>query len=81
MGDPFKVDPDRALEALTFAWGDEYEVYLVGEQWQAWHDTAPDQDVLTGTTPDELNRAIRADWSRRREQGGRHGAPSQHRTR
>ena len=63
--DPFTVDADKALAALSLAWGDMYEVYLVGEQWQAWHDSAPDQDVLTGDTPDELNRAIRADWTAR----------------
>ena len=63
--DPFTVNKDRALDALTFAWGDSYEIYITGGQWQAWHDDAPDQDMLTGTTPDELNRKIREDWSRR----------------
>jgi len=48
--------------------GDTYEIYINEGQWQAWHDDAPDQDMLTGSTPDELNRAIREDWSRR--QGG-----------
>jgi hypothetical protein len=63
--DPFAVDEDRALDALMLAWGDAYEIYISGSQWQAWHDDAPDQEMLTGTTPDELNRAIRADWTRR----------------
>jgi hypothetical protein len=67
---PFAVDQDRALAALTFAWGDSYEIYIIDGQWQAWHDDDADQDMLTGTTPDELNRKIRADWSRRRPRKG-----------
>ena len=63
--DPFTVNEDRALDALTLAWGDSYEIYITDGQWQAWHDDAPDQDIITGTTPDELNRAIRADFARR----------------
>jgi hypothetical protein len=63
--DPFAVNEDRALDALRLAWGDSYEIYVTDGQWQAWHDDAPDQDILTGTTPDELNRAIRADFARR----------------
>jgi hypothetical protein len=61
----FDVDEDRALDALTLVWGDEYEVYITGDQWQAWRKGAPLQDMLAGATPDELNRAIRADWTRR----------------
>lgn len=60
----FDVDDDRALDALALAWGDAYEIYVVGGQWQAWRDGAGDEDVLTGSTPDELNAAIRADWAR-----------------
>ncbi len=60
----FDVDEDRALDALALAWGAAYEIYVVGGQWQAWRQGAGDQDVLTGSTPDELNRAIRADWAR-----------------
>ena len=59
------MDQGKALSALTFALRDLYEIYVVDGQWQAWHDDAPDQDKLTGTTPDELNRAIRADWMKR----------------
>ncbi len=55
---------DRALDALALAWGAAYEIYVAGGQWQAWREGAGDQDVLTGSTPDELNRAIRADWAR-----------------
>ncbi len=71
--DPFAVDEDRALDALRLAWGDSYEIYITDGQWQGWHDDAPDQDILTGTTPDELNRAIRADFARR-EAAGDQGA-------
>ena len=56
---------DRALDALTLAWGNCYEIYITDGQWQAWHDDAPDGEMLTGTTPGELNRKIREDWSRR----------------
>ena len=63
--DPFAVDEDRALAALTLTWGDSYEIYITNGQWQAWRDNAPDQDMLTGATPDELNRKIREDWALR----------------
>jgi hypothetical protein len=68
--DPFAVDQDRVLAALTFAWGDSYEIYITDGQWQAWHDDAPDAEVLTGTTPDELNRKIREDWLSRQSRTG-----------
>jgi len=68
--DPFAVNEDRALDALTLAWGDCYEIYITDGQWQAWHDDAPDGEMLTGTTPDELNRAIRADWLSRQSRTG-----------
>ncbi len=42
---------DRALDALALAWG-------------AWREGAGDEDVLAGSTPEELNRAIRAHWAR-----------------
>jgi hypothetical protein len=69
--DPFAVDEDRALDALTLAWADEYDEiwFHDGAGWGAHHKDAGEDDVITGSTPDELNAAIRADWSRR-EQGG-----------
>jgi hypothetical protein len=64
--DPFSVDEKRALDALTLAWADEYdELWVRDGEWSARHKDAPDDDVITGSTPDELNRAIRADWLRR----------------
>jgi hypothetical protein len=57
----FDVDEDRALDALTLRWGDEYEIYLTGNQWQARHKGAPLEDMLDGATPDELNAKIQAD--------------------
>lgn len=62
---PSGADEDRALDALTAEWGDEYEVYLTGDQWQAWRKGALLQDMLAGGTAGELNAAIRADWARR----------------
>ena len=56
---------DRALDALTARWGDDYEIYLTGDQWQAWHKGAPLEDMLDGATPDELNAKIAADAARR----------------
>jgi hypothetical protein len=65
MPDPFRVDENRALDALALAWSDQYEIRVAGGQWQAWHRDGSIEDLLTGSTPDELNRAIRADWARR----------------
>lgn len=70
--DPFAVESDRAIDALTLAWGDEYDqIWVVeGGGWGARRKGAPDdEDDITGSTPDELNRAIRADWSRRQPGG------------
>ena len=63
-GGVFGVDEDRALGTLVLAWGNAYEIYVVGGQWPAWREGAGDKDVLTRDTPDALNAAIRADWAR-----------------
>jgi hypothetical protein len=63
--DPFAVDEGDALAALALAWGHHYKISITGGQWQARRNDAPEHDILTGTTPDELNRAIRADWQQR----------------
>src|SRR5260370_16245789 len=63
---PFGVDEDKALDALELAWGNSYDEFWVsGGEWGAHRAGAPDDEVVTGATPDELNRAIRADQSRR----------------
>jgi hypothetical protein len=64
--DPFAVDNPRALDALAFAWGDEYdEIWVHDGDWCAHHKDAEESGVIAGSTPDELNREIRADWLRR----------------
>jgi hypothetical protein len=64
--DPFAVDEGKALDALTSAWGDQYdEIWVTDEAWYAHHRDAGKDEFLSGTTPDELNRAIRADFARR----------------
>jgi len=63
--DPFAVDEARALDVLTLAWGDSYHISISGGLWQARHHDAHDQHTLTGHTPDDLNRAIRDDYTRR----------------
>lgn len=61
--DPFRVDEDRALEALRLAWGDAYDIGFEGGAWVA---TSRDDEArtFTGQTPDALNVKIRADWAR-----------------
>jgi hypothetical protein len=67
---PFNVDVDKALDALNLAWSDVYtEISVYDGRWTARHQDAADDDLITASTPDELNRAIRDDWSRR-EPGG-----------
>ena len=60
-----EADEDRALSVLTDRWGDKYEIYITGNQWQAWARGAPLEDMLDGTTPDELNAKIAADAQKR----------------
>ena len=60
----FEVDERRAAEALCLAWGDSYQDIGVQDgRWKARRNDGGGR-VLTGDTPDELNRAIRADWAR-----------------
>ncbi len=61
--DPFRLDQDRALEALRLAWGDAYDVGFERGTWIATSRDAEDR-TLTGDTPDALNAVIRADWAR-----------------
>jgi hypothetical protein len=57
----FAVDEDAALAALDEAWVDGgYHAFSVDHgTWSAISSTG---QVLTGSTPDELNRKIRAHW-------------------
>jgi hypothetical protein len=57
----FQVDEDRALEALRLAWADAgYHGFSAdGGTWSAITSAG---DVLTGDTPDAVNREIRAHW-------------------
>ena len=55
------VDEDRALEALRLAWGDAYDIGFERGRWIAQRRDGGG-GLLTGSTPDELSRAIRSDW-------------------
>ena len=56
--DPFAVDEDAALE---LAWADGgYHAFSAGGG--TWAAVSSAGEVLTGATPDALDRAIRAHW-------------------
>ena len=57
----FDVDESRALDALRMSWGD---VYDIGHEYDRWVASRRDGrgGTLTGSTPDELNRQMRAGW-------------------
>ena len=59
--DPFRVDQDRALAELEEAWaaGGYHDFSAKGGIWYAITGAG---QVLTGGTPDELARVIRAHW-------------------
>jgi hypothetical protein len=59
--DPFAVDEDAALAALELTWsGAGYHAFSAdGGPWCAVSSAG---EVLTGGTPDELDRKIRAHW-------------------
>jgi hypothetical protein len=59
--DPFAVDQDAALAALELTWSDAgYHAFSAdGGPWCAVSSAG---EVLTGGTPDELDREIRAHW-------------------
>jgi hypothetical protein len=54
-------DAGRAAEAMRLAWGAAYDIGFADG---AWHACRLDGDgyLITSTTPDRLNAAIRADW-------------------
>ena len=57
----FDVDESRALDALRMSWGDAYDI---GHEYDRWVASRRDGrgGTLTGSTPDELNRQMRAGW-------------------
>jgi hypothetical protein len=57
----FAVDQDAALAALEEAWADDgYHAFGVEDKF--WSAISSAGEVLTGSTPDELDRKIRAHW-------------------
>ena len=57
----FTVDEDAALAALEQAWADGgYHAFSVDHG--TWSAVGSAGEVLTGSTPDELDRKIRAHW-------------------
>jgi len=60
----FDVDEDSALAELELAWADGgYHGFSADEG--TWCAITSVGEVLTGATPDALNRAIRAHWQAR----------------
>ena len=56
-----EMDEDRAVGALQLAWADNgYHGFSADDG--LWSAISNAGDVLTGDTPDALNRAIRAHW-------------------
>ncbi len=59
--DPFAVDLDAALAVLELTWSDAgYHAFSAGGG--PWCAVSSAGEVLTGSTPDELDRTIRAHW-------------------
>jgi hypothetical protein len=57
----FEVDQDAALAELELAWSaGGYHAFSAGGG--TWCAVTSAGEVLTGGTPDELSRAIRAHW-------------------
>ena len=57
----FDVDKDRAVAELERAWAyGGYHGFSAGDG--TWCTVSSAGDVLTGGTPDALDRAIRAHW-------------------
>jgi hypothetical protein len=61
----FEVDEDSALAELEQAWADGgYHGFCVLE-YSLWSAISSSGEVLTGNTPDALDRAVRAHWQAR----------------
>jgi hypothetical protein len=64
--DACAAEQERALAVLILVWGHLYdEISVLDGQWAAHPKDAPDDDVITGSTPRELNNKIRDDRLRR----------------
>jgi hypothetical protein len=62
QSDPFAVDEEAALAELELAWSDGgYHAFSAGGG--LWYAVSSAGEVLTGDTPDALDRAIRAHWA------------------
>jgi hypothetical protein len=61
----FDVDEERVIEALRLAWGEAYDIGFADGAWRALRLDGHGL-LVTGQTPDELNAAIRADFTRER---------------
>jgi hypothetical protein len=58
----FEVDEDAALAELERVWaGGGYHGFCVLER-SLWSAVSSAGEVLTGNTPDALDRAVRAHW-------------------
>jgi hypothetical protein len=58
---PFAVDEVAALAALEEAWAPAgYGAFGVADG--TWSTIASGGEILTGATPDELDRKVRAHW-------------------
>jgi hypothetical protein len=54
----------RVLDGLRLAWGDAYEISRRGARWRAWRCDGTGRMLIRGT-PQDLNAAIREDWTGR----------------
>jgi hypothetical protein len=60
--DPFAVDQDAALAELEQTWAaGGYHGFTADDR--TWCAVSSAGEVLTGATPDELDRKIRAHWA------------------
>lgn len=57
----FAVDEDAALAALEETWADGGN-HAFGVDDELWSAISSAGEVLTGSTPDELDRKIRVHW-------------------
>jgi hypothetical protein len=60
--DPFAVDQEAALAELELAWAPT-GYHAFSADGGAWCAVSSAGEVLTGDTPDALNRVIRAHWA------------------